>query len=113
MAQQNDKEYVNSIFIKKVYENGDNRLYGVGVKKKDFLKQIEALEENEKGFINLTMGTQKNDTDKMSLWVDNREPQASSSSKSDSGKSSKSTGSSKSTTKKKTEEEDDGDDLPF
>lgn len=106
-----DRQFVNGAFIKRVWvdkNDSSNELFNVGLKKKDFIAEIEKLEEDERGFVNLSMGSQKADRDKFSLWE--KEPMTQSS-----NRSSKS--SSTSTASQAKQEEpavaDDTDDLPF
>ena len=63
-------KYINSAFLKKVYDKNDSLLIGMGIKKEEFLKDIAALEADDRGWVNLTIGTQKNDKSKYSLWED-------------------------------------------
>lgn len=105
-----DRQFVNGAFIKRVWvdkNDSSNELFSMGLKKKDFIAEIEKLEEDERGFVNLSMGSQKANRDKFSLWE--KEPMTQSSN-----------GSSKSSStpasKAKQEEPaiaDDTDDLPF
>lgn len=64
------KEFVNGLFVKR----GTDPFIKIGVLKKEFIKQIEAIEPDEKGFFNLTMAPQKNDPSKFSVWVDTWKP---------------------------------------
>jgi hypothetical protein len=64
------KEFINGLFVKR----GTEPFIKIGVLKKEFIKQIEAMETDEKGFFNLTMAPQKNDPSKYSVWVDNWKP---------------------------------------
>lgn len=67
---ENNRQYVNGAFFKKVYEKNDALIIGVGIKKKEFIENLQALPEDGRGFVNLTIGTQKKDKNKFSLWVD-------------------------------------------
>lgn len=64
------KEFINGLFVKKATDP----FIKIGVRKDEFIKQIQALETDEKGFFNLTMAPQKNDPSKFSVWVDNWKP---------------------------------------
>jgi len=69
----NQKEhgpFINGIVGKVVWRKDDRFLVGLGFKKEVIIKELQALPANENGFINLTMGTQKDDTSKISTWVD-------------------------------------------
>lgn len=100
--QKQDRKFVNGFYGKRVWADGDNELFGIGLKKKDFIKNIEAIPEDANGFINLTMGSQKADHDKFSLWPREEKKQSSSSSTSSQAPSSSSL-----------PPADDTDDLPF
>lgn len=66
-----DRKFVNGLFVKRVWvdpNDSSNELFGLGVKKKDFLQNIQSIQEDENGFINLSMGSQKEDRDKFSVW---------------------------------------------
>lgn len=66
-------KYINAIFLKKIWEKPEdpsNLLLSVGIKKEQFIKEIQALVADPRGFINLTIGRQKVDTAKYSLWLD-------------------------------------------
>jgi len=68
-----DKKYVNGIFFKKTWEDENdagNFLASVGVKKEEFIKNIQSLPPDSRGFINLSFGRQKADPNKYSLWLD-------------------------------------------
>lgn len=119
MSKDNNRKYINSFFGKKSYQDGDSMLFSVGLKKKDFLKEINALPENENGFINLTIGTQKADQNKISLFIDEFDPDkrhqeaVKSSGKKPAATSSKPSGKVTGKPKKVEEQEEETDDLPF
>lgn len=85
------KEFINGLFVKK---GKTEPFIEIGVKKEDFLKHIQKLEADEKGFFNLTMAPQKNDPAKFSVWLNDWKP-------------TKQEGS------KKTNAQQDDNDLPF
>lgn len=74
-ATTKERDYIDGVFMKKFWNNSDNTsiMVGVGLKKREVIDQLEAMEEDEKGFVNLVMGTQKSDQSKFSLWKDNRD----------------------------------------
>jgi hypothetical protein len=65
------KEFINGLFVKK---GKTEPFIEVGVKKQDFIKHIESIQADEKGFFNLTMAPQKNDPNKYSVWVNDWKP---------------------------------------
>lgn len=65
------KEFINGLFVKK---GKTEPFIEIGVKKQEFLKHIESLEADEKGFFNLTMAPQKNDPSKFSVWLNDWKP---------------------------------------
>lgn len=67
------KEFINGLFVKK---GKTEPFIEIGVKKQDFLKHIESLQADEKGFFNLTMAPQKNDPNKYSVWLNDWKPDA-------------------------------------
>lgn len=106
--QQEKKNYVNGIFAKRVWTDGDRQLFSLGVKKAALIKELQSLKENENGFVNLTMGTQKDNTEKFSVWVDDYiKTNASSSS------SQKTTNSKPATKQTQSASVEADDDLPF
>lgn len=113
MAKSNSKgrRFVNGAFIKRVWVDDDdssNELFNVGLKKDDFIAEIEKLEADERGFINLSMGSQKENRDKFSLWEKEDKP-----AQSRSRTSSNNTRSSTPPRETPVAEVDDTDDLPF
>ncbi len=73
MSNNTKPKYVNAIFLKKNWEDPadpGNILIRVGIKKAEFLKEIQAIQEDPRGFINLTIGRQKQDPSKFSMWQD-------------------------------------------
>lgn len=69
MAQRQDRKFVNGLFARRVWADGKNELFGIGIKKDEFIRNIQAIPADSKGFINLTLGSQKTDYDKFSLWL--------------------------------------------
>lgn len=65
------KEFINGLFVKK---GKTEPFIEIGIKKQEFLKHIESLQADEKGFFNLTMAPQKNDPNKYSVWVNDWKP---------------------------------------
>lgn len=67
-----DREYINGVFMSKTWGNDDNSsiMGRIGIKKEEFIEQLMGIDEDERGFINLSFGTQKNDEKKFSLWKD-------------------------------------------
>jgi hypothetical protein len=102
------KNWVNSLYVKRKWSDGSGKeLISVGVKKKDFLLFLQKVEENKNGFVNITLGTQTNDVDKFSAWLDD---------KGQNGSNSTSTNTSQSTptqTSNSSQPSNDNDDLPF
>jgi hypothetical protein len=74
MANNTPRKWLEKVFIKKVWSDGDRPLpafmLGVGAVKEDLLAQIEAIPADDRGFINFTIGTQKKDPTKYSIWQD-------------------------------------------
>ena len=70
----NTRKYINGVFLRKVWEDipRGGILIGQGINKEEYLKEIQAIPADDRGFINLTIGTQRNDTSKLSLWLDDR-----------------------------------------
>lgn len=106
MAQQNDRKFVNGFFAKQVWADGDRQLLGVGIKKDEFIKNLQAIRADENGFINLTMGSQKADPLKFSLFESDYK-------KGNSSSSSSSSSNNKPSSSPSTPPPDDTDDLPF
>jgi hypothetical protein len=104
--QKQDRKFVNSIFLTKTWGEGDSILISTGINRDEFIKELKALPANEKGFVNLTIGTQKNDSNKFSMWLNEGRQSSSSSSAS----SSKPTPAPQ---LKQTVEPSSTDDLPF
>lgn len=69
MAQRQDRKFVNGLFARRVWADGKNELFGIGIKKDEFIRNIQAIPADSTGFINLTLGSQKTDYDKFSLWL--------------------------------------------
>lgn len=114
--QKTDRKFINAFFGKRVWRDGndpDRELFSIGLKKADFLSEIDAIQEDDRGFINLTMGSQKADPSKMSLFEQEKKHD-SAGGKQQTKYQSKSTPPSKSSPKQKEETAaDDSDDLPF
>lgn len=105
MEQKKDRKFVNGVFVKRVWvdsKDSRNELFGFGIKKRDFIQNIERIQEDEKGFINLTLGSQKEDHDKLSLWE-----------KDEQANTSRTTSTSQTTTSASATPPADDDDLPF
>jgi hypothetical protein len=66
--------YIQGAFIK---QSKNESFIDFGIKKKEFLESIEGLVADEKGFINLTIGKQKADPSKYSLWLNEWKPDSS------------------------------------
>lgn len=68
------KQYLNSIFVKKANwtdrNDPSNILLGAGIKVDEFIKELQKIPQKANGFINLSIGRQKNDPSKYSVWVD-------------------------------------------
>lgn len=67
-------QYIQGAFIKQAKNES---FIDFGIKKKEFLESIEGLVADEKGFINLTIGKQKADPNKYSLWLNDWKPNTS------------------------------------
>lgn len=61
---QSSKNYINGAFAKKV---GDYDMINLDLSE-DAIKAIQALPKNEKGFRKLTLGAQRDDNTKYSLY---------------------------------------------
>lgn len=73
MNNTSKKKYLNSIYVKKTYSSVEGGIMlGVGIKKEDLLRELQAIPADERGWINLSMGSQKNNPDKFSTWLDER-----------------------------------------
>jgi len=72
-SPKSNKEYINGIFISRK-EGQYGEFFNVGVKKEEFLKSIEAIAEDDRGFINLTMTPQKSDPSRLSVYVNDWKP---------------------------------------
>ncbi len=74
IQRNGDRKWVNGMFVKKVWQSDDKEtaLFGIGIKKQEFLAEITALQADDRGFINLTMGAQKDDIKKYSVWLDDK-----------------------------------------
>lgn len=68
-----ERKFINGAYLKKVYDKNDSLLIGFGFIKDKFIAELQALQPDERGFVNLTIGTQKNDKSKYSIWLDDRE----------------------------------------
>lgn len=70
------KNYLNGIFVKK--KTGQyGEFFSIGIKKKEFIEQLQRLQEDGKGFVNLTMTPQRDDASKYSVYEDNWKPTSS------------------------------------
>jgi hypothetical protein len=118
MAQNNQKEkdYINNLFVKRVWKDPKDpskELFSVGVKVKELVAELQKLSTNEQGFANLTMGTRKNDKDKMSVWIDDYKSDNKQRSSSNSQSHPNSSNSQSSNTPPPATKQVDDDDLPF
>jgi hypothetical protein len=76
---QPTKTYINGLFVKRVWRDSndfENELFSLGVKKQQLIEELEKLQENKDGFINLSMGRSKKDGDpnKFSVWENDYTP---------------------------------------
>jgi len=70
------KNYLNGIFAKK--KTGQyGEFFSVGLKKKEFIEQLNRIQEDERGFVNLVMTPQQADPSKYSVYEDNWKPNSS------------------------------------
>lgn len=58
--------YINGIFVKRSPKKPE--YINIGLKKAEFLKAVQELKEDEKGFINLTMAENRAKDGKYSVW---------------------------------------------
>lgn len=106
---QQESTLINGFFGRRVWrsdEDPDNELFGVGIHVENFIKSLRELPANNKGFVNLTIGTQKKDNNKLTMFYreyegDRQQPSSSSSP------------SAAQAPKSKQQEELSDDDLPF
>ncbi len=73
MAKQ-AKQYMNGVFVTKV-EGSYGPFFRMGIKKEEFIKNLNALEADAKGFVNFTMSEQRADASKYSVAVDTWKPE--------------------------------------
>lgn len=71
--QQTNREFVNGIFVTK-REGQYGEFFSLGLKKEDVIANLQALEEDDRGFVNLTMTPQKGDPNKYSVYVNSWKP---------------------------------------
>lgn len=108
--QQTNKKFINGVFVKKVWQDAtdvDNSLFGIGIKKEELLHYLNEAEEDERGFINWTMGSQKGDRRKLFIWENDFVPEKRA------GGSNYNKASKPSYKALESKEEDTSDDLPF
>jgi single-stranded DNA-binding protein len=109
MAQpRQDRKFINGFFAKRFWQRDDAEMISIGLKKDEFIRDIEAMSADDRGFINLTMGSQKADPAKFSLF-----PQEDRRDKSSSAYSSAKSNTQPSRPSSSTPPPDDTDDLPF
>lgn len=103
-----NKNYANGVFAKE-FEAQYGLMISLGIRRADFIEWLDSLEENDKGYINLTMGPNK-EAPGWSVWENNY-----------SGESKQAKPAARTVrsspasarTAKKVQQEDDNDDLPF
>jgi hypothetical protein len=75
MRDNKEKEYLNSVFGKLIWSDGEgNFIYSLGIQKEEFMDIIAGMEANENGFLNFKMSPQKSNPEKLSIWVDDFVP---------------------------------------
>lgn len=65
-----ERKFLDGAFLKEVYRSEESMLVSLGINKAKFIAELQAIPANEKGFFNLTIGPQKNDKKKWSMWID-------------------------------------------
>jgi hypothetical protein len=78
MKNYNGKDYLDSIFMSRGWDdpsNPFNFIGRMGIKKEDFIGELNALQADERGFINLDFTPQRADPKKFSVSVNNFKPQ--------------------------------------
>ena len=78
MKNYNGKDYLDSIFMSRGWDdpsNPFNFIGRMGIKKEDFIGELNALQADERGFINLDFSPQRADPKKFSVSVNNFKPQ--------------------------------------
>jgi hypothetical protein len=70
---KSNREFVNGIFVTK-REGPYGEFFSLGLKKEEIIEQIQNLEEDDKGFVNLTMTPQKSNPNKYSVYVNAWKP---------------------------------------
>lgn len=70
MAQQREQELVKGFTGKQVFGSKTPLIIGIGVKKQEFIDQILAIPENERGWIQLSLKSKKGDPEKVYLFKD-------------------------------------------
>lgn len=66
-----NNKFAQGVFIKK----GKNpKFTDVGIKIEDFIKYLKTLKPDARGFVNFSVGTQKADPSKFSMWVNTWTP---------------------------------------
>lgn len=76
MAQTANRNFVNGIFVKRVWQDPDDperELFSIGVTD-EFIESVRALPVNKGGFRNMKMGTQRGDATRMSVWEEDFVP---------------------------------------
>jgi hypothetical protein len=68
-----ENKFVPGVFAK----TGKNPAFiNIGIKLDDFKKYINKLKPDDRGFVNFSMGKQKSDPSKYSMWLDTWKPDA-------------------------------------
>lgn len=76
-----ENKYVPGVFAK---EGKNPAFINIGIKLADLREYLDTLKPDEKGFVNFSMGKQKKDPSKYSMWLDTWKPDKSKSSSSSS-----------------------------
>lgn len=66
-----ENKFAQGVFIKKAK---NPKFTDVGIKIEDFIKYLKTLTPDSRGFVNFSVGTQKSDTSKFSMWVNTWTP---------------------------------------
>lgn len=109
-STKSSKEYVNGIFVNKK-EGAYGEFFSVGIKKDEFIQSLQAIDEDDRGFINLNMTPQKTNPNKMSLYINDWRPNGGPTG--EGGKSNATSTQQPSSKKGKNANSDPSDDLPF
>jgi len=69
-----ETKFIPGVFAK---ESKNPAFINIGIKLEDFKNYINNLKPDSRGFVNFSMGKQKNDPTKYSMWLDTWKPNSS------------------------------------